>query len=63
MGIKEENIFNLADELLTSKAVHDQMALASNPYGDRNAFKRIAKAIPFHFGLGSERPINFGKEK
>lgn len=62
-GIEEENIFNLADELLTSKAVHDQMAMASNPYGDENASKRIVEAILFHFGFGSERPIDFGKEK
>lgn len=49
-GTGEESIFNLADELLTNKALHDQMAKASNPYGDGHASKRIVDAILAHFG-------------
>lgn len=49
-GTGEDSIFNLADELLTNKALHDQMAKASNPYGDGHASKRIVDAILFHFG-------------
>ncbi|WP_394554615.1 hypothetical protein C1N61_05620 [Priestia aryabhattai] len=62
-GIEEKNIFNLADELLTSKAVHDQMAMDSKSYGDGNTSKKIVKAILSHFRFGSERPIDFVKEK
>src|SRR5579875_1578484 len=50
-GTDEETIFGLADELLSNKAAHDQMAHASNPYGDGFASERIVKAILYHFGL------------
>jgi UDP-N-acetylglucosamine 2-epimerase (non-hydrolysing) len=49
-GTEEESIFNQADELLTNKDAHDQMAKASNPYGDGHASKRIVEAILVHFG-------------
>lgn len=58
-GTDEETIFGLADELLSNKAAHDQMAHASNPYGDGFASKRIVKAILYHFGLTEDRPLDF----
>jgi UDP-N-acetylglucosamine 2-epimerase (non-hydrolysing) len=58
-GTDEETIFNLADELLSDKSAHDQMAKASNPYGDGQASKRIVDAILYHFGLKKERPEDF----
>ncbi len=48
-GTDEENIFSLADELLSDEEAHDKMAKASNPYGDGKASRRIADAIIEHF--------------
>lgn len=59
-GTDEETIFGMADELLTDSAAHDQMAKASNPYGDGIASGRIVQAILYHFGKQVERPGDFG---
>ncbi|MFD1362026.1 non-hydrolyzing UDP-N-acetylglucosamine 2-epimerase [Lentibacillus salinarum] len=48
-GTDEEPIFTLADELLRNDARHDQMAKASNPYGDGEASGKIADAIVAYF--------------
>lgn len=48
-GTDEENIFNLANELLSDRAAHEKMAQASNPYGDGQASIRIADAILHYF--------------
>lgn len=62
-GTNEEDIFGLADELLSSKQAHDQMAKASNPYGDGHASERIVAAILYHFeGEGGPKPADFGQE-
>lgn len=62
-GTNEEDIFGLADELLSSKQAHDQMAKASNPYGDGHASERIVEAILYHFeGEGGPKPADFGQE-
>lgn len=58
-GTDEAVIFHLADELLTDKAAHDQMAKASNPYGDGEASKRIVEAILYHFGCNTDKPTDF----
>ena len=60
-GTDEDTIFNLADELLSDKKVHDVMAKASNPYGDGLASKRIVEAILYKMGYSSEKPSNFGE--
>ncbi len=44
-GIEEENIFSLADELLSDEAAYKAMSQASNPYGDGEASRRIVDAI------------------
>ncbi|MBS4213091.1 UDP-N-acetylglucosamine 2-epimerase (non-hydrolyzing) [Bacillus sp. FJAT-49825] len=59
-GTDEETIFGMADELLTDSAAHDQMAKASNPYGDGIASGRIVQAILYHFGKRGDRPEDFG---
>lgn len=61
-GTDEEVIFNLADELLSNCAAHNQMAKASNPYGDGFASRRIVKAILYYFGLNNERPKDFSNK-
>lgn len=48
-GTDEDTIFSLADELLSDEQVHEEMAKASNPYGDGEASRRIADAIVSYF--------------
>ncbi|WP_081413226.1 non-hydrolyzing UDP-N-acetylglucosamine 2-epimerase [Aneurinibacillus terranovensis] len=58
-GTDEENIFSLADELLSSEEAYQKMAKAANPYGDGQASRRICEAILYYFGLRGERPEPF----
>ncbi|WP_085991058.1 non-hydrolyzing UDP-N-acetylglucosamine 2-epimerase [Oceanobacillus senegalensis] len=48
-GTDEDNIFTLANELLSNQVAHDKMAKATNPYGDGEASRRIADAILAYF--------------
>ncbi|RYG71471.1 UDP-N-acetylglucosamine 2-epimerase (non-hydrolyzing) [Lentibacillus lipolyticus] len=48
-GTDEDNIFQMADELLRDAEAHEKMAKASNPYGDGEASARIADAIEIYF--------------
>ena len=45
VGVKEEDIFILANELLSNSEKYSQMAKAVNPYGDGHASERIAKIL------------------
>ncbi|MED1602993.1 UDP-N-acetylglucosamine 2-epimerase (non-hydrolyzing) [Alkalihalophilus marmarensis] len=58
-GTEEENIYNLAKDLLTDKESYNEMSKASNPYGDGNASKRIVEAILYHFDRRESRPEPF----
>ncbi|WP_456273054.1 non-hydrolyzing UDP-N-acetylglucosamine 2-epimerase [Bacillus sp. AK031] len=58
-GIEEENIYNLAKELITDRAAYDKMSKAANPYGDGFASLRITEAIRYHFNNLEERPKSF----
>ncbi len=58
-GVVEDDIYNMAAELLTNKEVYESMVRAVNPYGDGRASERIVKAILHRFGLG-EKPEEFG---
>lgn len=44
-GVEEETIYDLTKELLTNSALYNQMAQASNPYGDGHASERIVEAL------------------
>ena len=44
-GTNEDTIYKLTKELLTNKEIYDKMSMASNPYGDGQASRRIADAI------------------
>jgi len=57
-GTEEETIFDLADELLSNKVIYDEMAQASNPYGDGYASERIVASILNHFGRNLDNPVN-----
>ena len=58
-GVDEEQICNMATELLTSEHEYKKMAEAANPYGDGKACGRIAEAILYAFGRLDERPDEF----
>ncbi len=58
-GVEEENIYNLAKELLTDAEAYEKMSKASNPYGDGQASYRITQAIRYYFKQISERPETF----
>lgn len=45
VGVDESNIYNSFSELLDNKAKYDEMAKASNPYGDGTASKAIADIL------------------
>lgn len=57
-GVIEDDIYNIASELLISKDSYQTMAKAVNPYGDGKASERIVQAILHRFELG-ERPEEF----
>ncbi|WP_226618618.1 non-hydrolyzing UDP-N-acetylglucosamine 2-epimerase [Cytobacillus firmus] len=58
-GIIEDDIYRHTKELLTNHSIYDQMAKASNPYGDGNASFRIAQSIRYYFGQINEKPRDF----
>ncbi|MEY8304579.1 non-hydrolyzing UDP-N-acetylglucosamine 2-epimerase [Anaerosalibacter bizertensis] len=58
VGVNEDNIYNMASELLINKDTYEVMAKAVNPYGDGRASERIVQAILHIFELG-ERPEEF----
>lgn len=58
-GVEEEDIFNMACELMDSEDAYNAMSHAVNPYGDGNASERIVDAILYHFGLKEDRVPNF----
>ncbi|SDM90868.1 UDP-N-acetylglucosamine 2-epimerase (non-hydrolysing) [Tenuibacillus multivorans] len=58
-GTDEENIFKMADLLLSNASEHEKMAHAYNPYGDGQASRRIADAIRFYFDASPDKPDEF----
>ena len=53
-GIIEDDIYNMANELIVNKTEYKKMAKAINPYGDGRASERIVAAILYRFGLGDK---------
>lgn len=62
-GVDEQQIFSMAEQLLTNPDAYARMAHAVNPYGDGHACERIAQAIAWHFGLTQNRPADFVPER
>ncbi|MBS4223345.1 non-hydrolyzing UDP-N-acetylglucosamine 2-epimerase [Lederbergia citrea] len=58
-GVVEDDIYQLATELLTDRAAYEQMAKAANPYGDGEASKRITEVIRYYFKQTTDRPVPF----
>lgn len=51
-GTGEENIYQMASELLQDRELYDSMSRASNPYGDGKACQRIVEGIGTYFEMG-----------
>ena len=49
VGTNEEIIYENCKELLVNKEAYEEMAKASNPYGDGFASKRIADVLEYDF--------------
>lgn len=60
-GVKQENIVQLASELLDSTDAYQAMAHAVNPYGDGKTSARIVSLIAQHFGRELSMPEPFGQ--
>ncbi len=58
-GTDEDNVYQLTHQLLNDGALYQQMAKASNPYGDGEAARRIVEAILYHFGRREAPPSPF----
>lgn len=58
-GIKQNDIYEIACELIENKNEYEKMAHAINPYGDGNACERIVNAIKYHFKLENKKPEEF----
>ncbi|MOA44611.1 UDP-N-acetylglucosamine 2-epimerase [compost metagenome] len=56
VGVKHDDIFRNAQELLDDEAAYGRMANAVNPYGDGHAAKRHVEAIRYFLGLTSDKP-------
>jgi len=63
IGVEEEGVYEVVNELLTNQRIYERMANAVNPYGDGKATLRILDAIRFHFGMWDERPAEFLGDK
>jgi len=63
VGTNEEEIFNVAHQLLSDQSAYDAMSKATNPYGDGCASERIADVILYYFGAATEAPKAFEPEK
>ncbi len=59
-GTQEDAVYRLAHQLLTNERLHQEMARASNPYGDGEASRRIVEAILHYFGRRAQPPAPFG---
>jgi len=58
-GTDQSTIYTLTKELLTNSNEYEQMAKASNPYGDGHASERIVESILYHCGKREVLPKPF----
>jgi len=59
IGVREEDIFNETEKLLTDPAVYRSMTRTVNPYGDGHAAERTVNALLHYFGYTDLRPEEF----
>ena len=58
-GTEEQDIVDLARELIDSAEAYAKMVRAVNPYGDGRACRRIADGSLYHFGMTDRPPETF----
>lgn len=58
-GNEENNIYEIASELLNNNELYNKMAQAKNPFGDGNASERIVDSILYYFNIKSEKPEDY----
>ncbi|MFS7260177.1 non-hydrolyzing UDP-N-acetylglucosamine 2-epimerase [Carnobacterium divergens] len=59
VGTETKDVLAAMTELLDDPKAHQQMAEASNPYGDGKASERILEAIAYEFGVSTNAPAPF----
>ncbi|MFL2100926.1 non-hydrolyzing UDP-N-acetylglucosamine 2-epimerase [Desemzia sp. FAM 23991] len=59
VGTQTETIVREMTNLLENEQEYKKMSIASNPYGDGNASKRIVNVIAYAFSLEDSRPEDF----
>ncbi|SBO16946.1 non-hydrolyzing UDP-N-acetylglucosamine 2-epimerase [Carnobacterium divergens] len=59
VGTETKDVLAVMTELLDDPKAHQQMAEASNPYGDGKASERILEAIAYEFGVSTNAPAPF----
>jgi UDP-N-acetylglucosamine 2-epimerase (non-hydrolysing) len=59
VGTDRARIVAEATALVSDAAAHAAMAHAANPYGDGKTSERIVEALRCHFGLRSDRPVDW----
>lgn len=58
-GVKREDVFKAASELLESDDLYNKMAQTVNPYGDGRASQRIVDSLLYFFGINQNPPKDF----
>ncbi|MCD2138123.1 non-hydrolyzing UDP-N-acetylglucosamine 2-epimerase [Salinicoccus halitifaciens] len=58
-GTEKADIYNLTRQLLTDRDTYEEMARASNPYGDGEASRRICENIKHYYGFTEQKPESF----
>lgn len=58
-GTDENEVYNMAHDLLTDTNMYETMSKSANPYGDGHASKRIVDAILYSFDMLSEMVPEF----
>jgi UDP-N-acetylglucosamine 2-epimerase (non-hydrolysing) len=59
VGLNEEKIFHAVHRLLTDRRAYQEMATATNPYGDGHAARRTVHIIRHYFGFSRTLPKEF----
>ncbi|MDT2011499.1 non-hydrolyzing UDP-N-acetylglucosamine 2-epimerase [Carnobacterium divergens] len=62
VGTETKDVLAAMTQLLDDPKAHQQMAEASNPYGDGKASERILEAIAYEFGVSTNAPAPFSVE-
>ncbi len=59
VGVDQQDIINMTEQLLEDQGEYNKMANAVNPYGDGEASERIIESLLYYFKEKKERPEEF----